>query len=158
MKESTGGAVTAALAAARLRAWRTALLELHKLLIDEERRRYERTHGPIDGPHHALRLLMQDSWFAWLRPMGDLIVRFDERLAGEAPITTGELDAAAASLRGLLHAGTPAQFGEAYRRVLQDVPDAVVAHGRILQLLDGAGRDDEATRAAAWPRCAAGRQ
>jgi hypothetical protein len=146
MNDHSAGGVGPALAVARLRAWRMALLDLHKLLIDEERRRYERAHGPIGGPRQALRLLMQDPWFGWLRPMGDLIVRLDERLAGEAPVTAGELEAAAASTLGLLHDGETSSFGQAYRRALQDVPDVVVAHGRLLQLLNGAGRGDGETR------------
>jgi hypothetical protein len=153
---STGLSVTSALAIAKLRAWRMALIALHKLLIDEERRRYERAHGPIEGPHHALRLLMQDPWFAWLRPLGDLIVRFDERLAGEAPISAGELEAAAMSTRRLLQDGSPTAFGQDYRRALQEVPDIVVAHGRLLGLLNGAGLEP-ITPAARVPHRAGGR-
>ena len=132
--------VAAALAAARLRAWRLGLLDVHKFLIDAERRRYERTHGPIDGPHHAFRLLMHDQEFAWLRPLADLIVQIDERLADAGPIGPEELNEYAARIRRRLQSQDPVTFGVPYRQALQDEPDVVVAHGTLLRLLEGAGR------------------
>jgi hypothetical protein len=132
--------VAAALAMARLRAWRVSLLALHKRLIDAERIRYERVRGPIGGPHQALHLLMHDEWFAWLRPVGALIVRIDERLADDTPIAPEELQGWAADIRALVRSDALEPFGVRYRQVLQDVPDVVVAHGQLVALLkEGAG-------------------
>src|SRR4051812_7751663 len=94
--------ITVALAAARLRAIRTALLVLHKVLIDTERGRYVRAHGPVDSAHQLLQLVLRDAWFAWLRPIAELIVQADERLADERPVGTGEAEAYAAQAMGLL--------------------------------------------------------
>src|SRR5829696_4759008 len=58
-----------ALASARLRAIRVALLPLHKTLVDAERSRYERAHGRIESAQRALRLLIEDPWFAWIQPL-----------------------------------------------------------------------------------------
>ena len=122
---------------AKYRAVRMGLLGLHKAVLDAERRRYERTHGPVEGTQHVLRLVMTDSWFAWLRPMAALIVQADERLATDEPIAPADVKALSDQVRGLLQQdlGGPA-FRDAYQRILQDVPDAVIAHAQVVKLLD----------------------
>ena len=60
---------------------------LHKTLLDGERRTYERVHGPIGSPGAFLQLLLNDPWFAWLRPMTSLVVVIDEALAAKEPVT-----------------------------------------------------------------------
>jgi hypothetical protein len=87
---STSSAIGAALAKARLRATRLHVLEWHKALVDAERERYERMHGRVENPHQMLHLVIQDPWFAWLRPISALIVQADERLADDAPVQMTE--------------------------------------------------------------------
>lgn len=138
----TGDAVTHALAAARLRAIRVALLQLHKAVLDAERFRFERARGRrIEGPAEALRLVLEDDAFAWLRPLSELIVQLDSRLADEAEVQAAEVVDLAAHTRALLQRDAGgAVFHEAYRRVLQDAPEAVVAHGRVTALIAEPGR------------------
>ena len=50
-----------------------ALLHLHKVSLDSERAVYEATVGPIHSPNHFFQLLTGDPWFAWLRPISQLI-------------------------------------------------------------------------------------
>jgi hypothetical protein len=127
------------LAVARLRAIRTALLPLHKALIDAERARYERIHGRVENAHRALKLVIADPWFAWLRPMADLIVQIDERLADNStPVRTDEVDTFVAQVRGLIQGdGSDPAFQEGYRRWLQEAPDVVMAHARLTGVLAG---------------------
>jgi hypothetical protein len=133
--------VKTALAAARLRAIRLALLSLHKELIDAERVRYERAHGRIRSRHEALRLLLQDSWFAWLRPLAALIVEIDERLDAGDPIDADGVQAFTRQVRALLTAEASGDgFRREYHRMLQDVPAVVVAHGRVATLLSEGSR------------------
>lgn len=134
-ESSKATGVAAALAAARIRAIRTALITLHKTLIDTEQRRYARAHGPIEGPHQALQLLMRDPWFAWLRPMAELIVRADERLADDRPVAIDEAESYAAQTLGLLQQdlGGP-DFRREYQRSLQETPDVVVAHAAVVRI------------------------
>ncbi len=135
MSNNNDAEVVAALAAARLRAIRTALLGLHKTLIDAERTRYGRAHGPIESPHHALHLLLRDPWFAWLRPIAELIVQADERLSDDRPVSADEADGYAAEVLGLLQQeGGGPDFRREYHRSLQELPDAVVAHAKVLKL------------------------
>jgi hypothetical protein len=134
--QDSSDVVAAALAAARLRAIRTALLGLHKTLIDVERLRYGRAHGrAIESPHEALQLLLRDPWFAWLRPIAELVVQADERLADERPLSADETDAYAAQVLALLQQeGGGEDFRREYHRSLQELPDVVIAHSTVVKL------------------------
>ncbi|MET0585612.1 MAG: hypothetical protein ABW099_12085, partial [Candidatus Binatia bacterium] len=63
----------------------SALLKLHKALIESERVVYEREVGPINSPNHFFQLLTSEPWFAWLRPISQLIVAIDETLDAKEP-------------------------------------------------------------------------
>ena len=90
---------------------RNPLLELHKTLVDAERREYERVYGRVtDG--QFLNALVGDPALAWLKPLTALL----------------------ASLDGLLE---DKDFQRRYAAVLQASPEAVVAHGRTLRALSG---------------------
>lgn len=124
-----------ALAAAKLRAIRTGLLALHKVVLDVERRRYERVHGRIESAGEVLQLVLRDPWFAWLRPLAELIVQADERLADDKPVRVEEADAYTTRVLALLQQdGGGAQFRTEYQRSLQDVPEIVIAHAQIIAL------------------------
>jgi hypothetical protein len=127
-----------ALAAAKLRAIRMGLLALHKAVLDAERLRYERANGRIESAGRALQLVLGDSWFAWVRPIAELIVQADERLADEAPVRMDETDAYATQVVALLQQeGGGALFRDEYQRSLQDVPEIVIAHARVVALVAG---------------------
>ena len=136
MTSDNGPLITAALAAARLRAARTALLALHKVILDAERLRYEQARDRIDNTQELLRLVMDDPWFAWLRPLAGLIVQADERLADGVPVQPADVEAFVEQVRGLLRLdlGGP-KFRERYQQLLQEEPDVVVAHGKVLAMV-----------------------
>ena len=69
---------------ALLRELRTALLHLHKTLLDWQRAEYELDHGAM-APAQLLQIIFDDAAFAWLRPMSGLIVAIDEALAAKPP-------------------------------------------------------------------------
>lgn len=127
-------AVDQAMIVSHLRAWRTALLSLHKSLVDAELARYAAAVGPVQGPHHALKLLGDDPWFEWLRPMLVLIVQIDERLADQRPMTVDEFENFRQETRALLQASPETDTGREYQRSLQELPTVVVLHGKLLEL------------------------
>jgi len=128
--------VPGALAVARLRALRMALLVLHKALLDAERLRYERAHGRIESPHAALRLVLDDPFFRWLHPLAELIVQMDERLSDERPMEAIDVEAYVDRVRGLLQRDDgDERFRVNYHRSLQDSPDIVVAHAGVTKVL-----------------------
>jgi hypothetical protein len=114
---------------------RQALMKLHKVLLDWERRGYERIHGR-QSSHDMLQVLLSDSQFAWLRPISQLIVRIDELLSEPTPPMRNDVDAIVAAVRTLT---SPNESGNIYERrydmALQQLPDAVVAHGDVRGLI-----------------------
>jgi hypothetical protein len=114
---------------------RQALMKLHKVLLDWERRGYERIHGR-QSSHDMLQVLLSDPQFAWLRPISQLIVRIDELLSEPTPPMRNDVDAIVAAVRTLT---SPNESGNVYERrydmALQQLPDAVVAHGDVRGLI-----------------------
>jgi hypothetical protein len=110
---------------------RRVLLHLHKTLLDWERADYEITHGRME-PMQALQLIYNHEQFAWLRPMSGLIVRIDEALDDDEAVDLAPLMSDAQSLTspaaGSAHAAR-------YHAALQELPDAVLAHGQVVGLM-----------------------
>ena len=65
---------------------RLALLKLHKTLLDMERREYERANGKVTVGE-LFRLVIDHQQFGWLHNISEFVVRLDETLAGETPVT-----------------------------------------------------------------------
>src|SRR5215470_20058699 len=63
-----------------LKELRHGLLRLHKLLLDLERRDFERARGKISNSYEFLQLVLKDPWFDWLHRLSELIVQIDETL------------------------------------------------------------------------------
>ena len=115
-----------------LQELRDALLELHKALIDSERVVYETKVGPIKSPHHFFQLVSSDPWFAWLRPISQLIVALDEALDADEPLTSDSVDMLMnESVFLLLPAEREGEFGERYMAALQRDPHVVLAHAKV---------------------------
>ncbi len=109
-----------------------ALLRLHKALLDSERIVYEKNVGPIQSPNHFFQLLTNDPWFAWLRPITQLIVAIDETLDAKEPLTNVNVDAMMnQSVFLLVPANSGNEFGERYVAALQRDPRVVLAHAQV---------------------------
>jgi len=113
-----------------------ALLSLHKALLDDERVSYERVHGRVPSNGAFLHLVLNDAWFAWLRPLSQLIAKLDQLSEEDEPSTRGEICSLLVSVRTLL---TPTEegegFGRQYHDALQRSPDVVLAHAAVRALL-----------------------
>ena len=122
-----------------LRALRHGLLRLHKMLLDQERRDYERTHGKINNSYEFLQLVLKDPWFDWLHRLSELIVQIDETLdthTSETPAT--EADAVALLERAktlLAPAESGSEFQKNYFLALQQSPDVVLLHSELIRML-----------------------
>ena len=114
---------------------RTALLALHKTLVDSERVTYEQTIGTIPNPGHFLQLLTTDPWFAWLHPLSELVVAMDEALDEKEPLTPEAIEALFDQARRLLvPTETGDGFSKHYYEAMQRDPDVVLAHGKAAKL------------------------
>lgn len=118
---------------ALLTEMRRLLLELHKTLIDWQRRDYETSHGRLQTTQ-LLQVIFNDPAFAWLRTMSGLIVRIDEALdvKTQDASETGPLVAAA---RELVAPEAGGAYALRYHAALQELPEAVLAHRDLVQLL-----------------------
>jgi hypothetical protein len=118
---------------ALLRELRTALLHLHKTLLDWQRAEYELDHGAM-APAQLLQIIFNDAAFAWLRPMSGLIVAIDEALAAKPPESpsAGPLVAQA---RELAAPAGGTKYADRYQAALQELPDAVLAHRDLVTVL-----------------------
>ena len=115
---------------------REALLRLHKALIESERAGYERVFGRIASPFQFLQLLTDDAWFAWLRPVSQLVAAMDEMLDGKAALTATGANALAARAKSLLVAVAGGDgFSGHYDEALQRDPDVMFAHADVARLM-----------------------
>lgn len=115
---------------------RRALLPLHKTLLEWERKIYEREHGRKMGAGELLQIIMIAPQFAWLHPISEVIVRIDQALDEEAPDTTVDVDAIIIQARRLVAPDqTEKPYAQRYLTALQEVPDVVVAHGKVTAIL-----------------------
>ena len=122
-----------------LKELRHGLLRLHKLLLDLERRDYERARGPINNSYEFLQLVLKDPWFDWLHRLSELIVQIDESLDtrdSETPMTEPDAKALLERAKTLLapsESGT--QFQKNYFLALQQSPDVVLLHSEVMRML-----------------------
>ena len=113
-----------------------ALLRLHKALLDNERVSYERVHGRIPSNGAFLQLVLNDSWFAWLRPLSQLMTKLDELNEEEDPANVEDISALLASAQRLLMPTEEGEgFGRHYHDALQRSPDVVLEHAAVRALL-----------------------
>ena len=122
-----------------LRQLRQGMLRLHKLLLDLERRDYERARGRISNSYEFLQLVLKDPWFDWLHLLSELIVLIDETLDthdSETPATEADATALIDRAKALLSpAETGSQFQKNYFLAIQQSPDVVLLHSEMMRLL-----------------------
>lgn len=104
---------------------RKGLLELHRALLDAERRSYERVHGRL-SPAEFLQHLVADEQFALLRPLTTALTLLDDQLDASGAVTGDALD----TLRALLgQDGAETPFRRRYAEWVETSPEVAYAHG-----------------------------
>jgi len=109
------------------------LLPLHRSLIDAARDDYAFGYGPVEGPGHLLRLLNEDPFFAWLKPMTSLIVDIDELV--RADFETAAVDDIRTRLDRLFGPNVDPEFSERYVPILQRDVDVAAGHAAVRKAL-----------------------
>jgi len=120
-----------------LRRVRSALLDLHKALLESEKEGYERFYGPIRSKGEYFQLVISHEWFDWLRPISQFIVQMDDALSPKHPATLDQVQELLAEARRLLN---PSDEGETmleqrYYQAIQRDPDIAYRHAEMTQLL-----------------------
>jgi hypothetical protein len=118
----------------KLLALRLALLRLHKTLLDMERREYERVNGHVTAGE-LFRLVIDHPQFAWLHNISEFVVRLDEALAAEAPITPQDTSSAIVLARKMF---APSESGDGFQKkyfdAIQFDPAVVMEHADLARL------------------------
>ena len=125
----------------KLIALRLALLRVHKTLLDMERREYERANGKVTVGE-LFRLVIDHQQFAWLHNISEFVVRLDETLAGEEPVTNEYVHTAVALARKMF---APSEAGDAFQKkyydAIQHDPAVVIDHAELARLFNNEPSD-----------------
>lgn len=118
---------------------RKALLDLHRALVELERRAYEKQHGP-QGAGDFLQVMAYAEEMRWLEPLSRLIVMLDEALDGDGDAEAAPL-AVAQRARELLSLDRDSSelFTTRYLWHFDTSPELVQAHTQALTALKAAG-------------------
>ena len=112
---------------------RRELLDLHRALVESERREYERAHGRLTD-RAFLSALISAPELAWLSPLTSLIVRLEELIEEDG--AQPSVKDCVAEIRALLRpAAEGPEFQRKYDAAMQRSPEVVVAHGRAVGVL-----------------------
>lgn len=118
----------------KLTELRLTLLRVHKTLLDMERREYERANGKVNVGE-LFRLVIDHQQFAWLHNISEFVVRIDETLAGENPITPDDVRTAVSLARKMF---APSESGDAFQKkyfdAIQNDPAVVIDHAELARL------------------------
>jgi hypothetical protein len=122
--------------AERLRDVRLRLLDLHKALLEDTRTAYELDRGRIATNATLLQLVINDPWFAWLRPISETVVRIDVMLLPDTLATEADATALLEEIERLLSPAESAEpFAQRYSEALQRQPAVIMAHGDVRRAL-----------------------
>ncbi len=125
----------------KLVALRLALLKVHKTLLDMERREYERANGKVNVGE-LFRLVIDHQQFGWLHNISEFVVRLDETLAGESPVTPEDVRTAISLARKMF---APSESGDAFQKkyfdAIQNDPAVVIDHAELARLFNNEPSD-----------------
>ena len=120
----------------KLISLRLALLRVHKTLLDMERREYERANGKVTVGE-LFRLVIDHQQFGWLHNISEFVVRLDETLAGENPVTPQDVRTAISLARKMF---APSESGDAFQKqyfdAIQKDPSVVIDHAELARLFN----------------------
>lgn len=122
----------AELRAALRDAWKQ-LMPLHRALIDASSAEYSANIAPVTGPNHLLRLLQEDPYFEWLRPLTSIIVDLDTM--SRTDFERADVDAMVARLERYFGTNADADFSARYVPLLQRDIDVAAGHASLRKIL-----------------------
>ena len=120
----------------RLDSIASSFRSLHKLLLDHEKRIYEKTYGRLENPYQLLNLAMEDPQFAWLRALSGEMVHLDEVRLNRHGIAPQSLRLIGTRIRALVTpSGSLTAFQQHYDEARNEDPAIMLAHGALMQTL-----------------------
>ncbi len=109
------------------------LIPLHRALIDAAKEDYAFAFGPVPQPTQLLRLLNEDPFFGWLKPITSLIVDIDEMVrrdfeASDAESITGRIES-------MFGSSPDPEFASKYVPLLQRSVEVAAGHAALRKVL-----------------------
>ncbi|CAN5499673.1 hypothetical protein BH10ACI1_BH10ACI1_18600 [soil metagenome] len=121
----------------KLKGLSKAMLRLHKTLLDAAKVEYETKNGAIQSTNQYLSLVIDDSYFAWLRKLSSLIALIDEAVSIRRPATETEAVALLNEAKNLLNfEDAEEDFNNKFQAALQNNKDAVLGHNDALSFVN----------------------
>jgi hypothetical protein len=122
---------------ANLKDLSKAMLRLHKTLLDAAKVDYEAANGKIASIGQYFQLVVDDSYFAWLRKLSSLIALIDEAVSVRRPATESEAKGLENESKILLNfQDSDAEFNDKFQIALQNNQDAVLGYNDALKFLN----------------------
>ncbi|MEZ5346096.1 MAG: hypothetical protein R2681_11140 [Pyrinomonadaceae bacterium] len=119
---------------AKLKKIRDLFLRFHKVLLDDDRAKYEREHGAVTSGRF-LEMLLGDPNFAWLRTLSQLIVRIDESFDLDDGLSNEMLDGYFEEIGNLFDDSDEYQdFKEKLKPALEFNPNAQILKDQITEV------------------------
>lgn len=117
-----------------------ALRDLHKSLLEQARRDYQREHLRMDvPPGELLHLLMTAPEFDWLRGLSELMVEIDSMRDDEPELLEGLTSSIRTAVERFItpprEGHTPNAFAQRYWQYLHQDPHVAMAHAAVKQAL-----------------------
>ena len=127
----------------KLVALREALLQIHKSLLEMERRAYEKEHGKVTAGE-LFRLVVDDPQFSWLHNISEFVVRIDEALSSEEGVNNTDSHVAISLARKIF---APSESGDGFQKkyfdAIQKDPSVVMEHAQLARLFHSEPLDQE---------------
>ncbi len=76
----------------QLDALAVELRQLHSMLLDAVKADYEKLNGKTQGPFHMFKLVTDDPFFQWLRPLSGMMASIDEITDEKRLLKQAEID------------------------------------------------------------------
>jgi hypothetical protein len=118
---------------ATLREISRLLIPLHRALIDAAKEEYAFAFGAVPQPTQLVRLLGEDPFFAWLKPITALIVDIDEMARRD--FESSEVRSIADRVESMFGSSPSPEFAQKYVPLLQRNPDVTMAHAALRKAL-----------------------
>jgi hypothetical protein len=121
---------------ARLDELARALRQTHSALLDVVKADFEGLHGRIGGPFHFFRLVTEDPFFQWLRPLSGAMASLDELIDEKRLLTGDELEGIRAMVNALLAEDDASGFGANFETRVRDSQSLQAHRADILATLE----------------------
>jgi capsid protein len=115
-------------------ALRRTLLELHRTLLDQERRMHETLNGP-QSAGAFLQFVAFSGQMRWLEPLSRVIVMLDEGIDGDEAAPTAAVVAARVRELLRLDRASTDDFSTRYIAHFDNAPELAGAHAQVMMAL-----------------------